>query len=217
MKGSLHNIVFAAVLGTVCSLLLTGAAQFTAADIARNREAERIRNILLVFEVPLNGKKATRKTLLEVSYEQLKTIYKDNIVPPGETDAPALYKYVPVGGDGAVQAVAVHFAGKGLWGPIRGFLALNLELTTIRGVTFYEQEETPGLGGDIDTKEFTERFKGKQVRDVAGRAGIRIVRSGATGPNEIDGLSGATLTCRKVEAMLNRAIERILKERANGG
>ena len=206
MKGSLHNIVFAGVLGIVCAALLTGAARFTAPYIEDNRRAEKIRNILGVFEIPFPA---------GAKYEQLKELYDAN-VEPADFERATRFRHVPAGGSGKAEAVAVHFAGKGLWAPIRGFVALDPELTTIRGLTFYEHEETPGLGGEIGTKDFTERFKGRKVRDLAGKTGIRIVRSGAKGPNEIDGLSGATMTCEKVEGMLNRAIEQVVKERANG-
>jgi len=202
VKGSLQTLIFAAVLGTVCSLLLTGAAEFTAPYVARNRETERIRNLLGVFEVDYDE---------SASFEQLQEIYKANVVEPGENDEPKLFRYQPTG-QTAPKAVAVHFVGKGLWAPIKGYLALDPSLTTIVGVTFYEQEETPGLGGEIETKDFTDRLKGKTIRDAAGKAGIRILRSGAAGPNELDGLTGATLTCEKVEDMLNDAIRTILKE-----
>jgi len=202
VKDSLHTLIFAAVLGTVCALLLTGAAKFTDPYVAQNREAERIRNLLGVFEVEYDE---------SVTFEQLKEVYAANVVEPAEDDEPKLFRYQPTG-QTAAKAVAVHFVGKGLWAPIKGYLALDPTLTTIVGVTFYQQEETPGLGGEIETKEFTDRLKGKTIRDASGAAGIRILRSGAAGPNELDGLSGATLTCEKVEEMLNEAIRKILKE-----
>ena len=202
MKDSLQTLIFAAVLGTVCSLLLTGAAKVTEPYIAKNREAERIRNLLNVFEVDYDD---------GASFEQLQEVYAANVVEPGEGDEPKFFRYQPAG-QTAPKAVAVHFVGKGLWAPIKGYLALDPTRTTIVGVTFYQQEETPGLGGEIETTDFTDRLKGKTIRDAAGKAGIRILRSGAAGPNELDGLTGATLTCEKVEDMLNEAIRKILKE-----
>jgi Na+-transporting NADH:ubiquinone oxidoreductase subunit C len=202
VKDSLRTLLFAAVLGTVCALLLTGAAVFTEPHIVQNREAERMRNLLGVFEVACDE---------DATFDQLKDTYEANVVKPGEKDELKLFRYQP-DKNSAPKAVAVHFVGKGMWAPIKGYLALDPSLTTIEGVTFYQQEETPGLGGEIGTENFKKRLKGKTLRDAAGQAGIRILRSGATGPNELNGLSGATVTCGKVEDMLNDAIRKILKE-----
>jgi len=206
VKGSLQTLIFAIALGVTSAVLLTGAARITAPYVEKNRQEEKIRNLLAVFEINVPA---------GADHEQLLSIYRANVVEPKETDDPKFYRYVP-GGSGESRAVAVHFIGKGLWGPVKGFLALDPGLTTFVGVTFYEQEETPGLGGEIATKDFTDRFKGKKVRDLAGRTGIRILRSGASGPNEIDGLSGATLTCDKVQEMLNQALGQIVKEARHG-
>jgi Na+-transporting NADH:ubiquinone oxidoreductase subunit C len=109
--------------------------------------------------------------------------------------------------------VAVPFAGQGLWGPIKGFLALKPDLKTIHGVTFHEQEETPGLGGEIGADWFRDQFKGKSIEDAQGKRGIRIRRGGgATGPNEVDAITGATMTSERVEEMLNAAVARIAGE-----
>ena len=100
-----------------------------------------------------------------------------------------------------------------MWGPIRGFLALEADMRTIRGVTFHEQEETPGLGGEIASVWFQEQFKGKVIELPDGERGIHIRRGGgASGPNEVDAITGATMTSKKVEVMLNAVIERILRE-----
>ena len=116
------------------------------------------------------------------------------------------------------RAVAVPFAGPGLWGPVEGFLALESDMRTIRGITFHKQEETPGLGGEIASASFTRQFEGKSIVDESGRPGIRILRAGAAPPeskgaNEVDGITGATTTCEKVQAMLNEIIARIARAR----
>jgi Na+-transporting NADH:ubiquinone oxidoreductase subunit C len=109
--------------------------------------------------------------------------------------------------------VAVPFAGDGLWGPIRGFLALEADRRTIRGIAFHEQEETPGLGGEIAGEAFRAQFRGKRIVAADGTPGIVIRRGkGAQAVNEVDGITGATMTCEKVQAMLNRLIARIAKE-----
>ena len=85
-------------------------------------------------------------------------------------------------------------------------------MTEIRGITFYEQEETPGLGGDIVKPSFRDRFKGLSIRDKDGNLGIIIKSGGENAINKIDGISGATLTSDKVQQMLNKALKTITGE-----
>jgi Na+-transporting NADH:ubiquinone oxidoreductase subunit C len=86
-------------------------------------------------------------------------------------------------------------------------------MRTIRGITFYEQEETPGLGGEITSSWFREQFIGKKIVDQAGNPGIIISSSEGEAPNKVDAISGATLTCDKVQTMLNETIKRIVEEK----
>jgi len=123
------------------------------------------------------------------------------------------YVYAPAESGGKVLAVAIPFAGQGLWGPIRGFLALEPDLTTIRGFRIFQQEETPGLGGEIQSAEFGSQFRGKAIRDASGQPGLWVRRKGkAAGANELDGITGATMTCDKLTGILNAAVREIPKE-----
>lgn len=200
MKGNLYALAYAAVLGTVCALLLTAAAEVTAPYRQANAEAEEVSNILSVLKVPLPG---------DASAKQLAGVFKNNVSEEQRGNI-TLYVYSP--SEGEVEAVALRFSGPGLWGPIKGFLALEPDMRTIRGVTFYEQEETPGLGGEITSLAFREQFVGKSIVDESGKAGIVIKSGGEPAPNKVDAISGATMTCDKVEAMLDAAIEEIVKE-----
>jgi len=201
VKGSVYTLVYAAALGTACALLLTAAASITAPYQKANREAEEALNILLALKVPL-PEKITSKDVLEL---------RDQNVQEKQRGDVTTYVYSPAEANGKVLAVAMRFSGPGLWGPIKGFLALEPDFKTIRGVTFYEQEETPGLGGEITQDWFRSQFTGKSIIGSDGRAGI-IIGGTEDGPNKVDGISGATMTCDKVQAMLNEAIESVVKE-----
>ena len=207
MKGNAYTLGYAGVLGAACALLLTGAASFTAPYRKANADADRKRNILAVLEVPCPEK---------VSSEELVGIFKTNVREEnaGELE---LYRYAP-DDTGDKETVAVHFEGPGLWGSIKGFLALDRDMRTIRGVTFYEQEETPGLGGEIASDWFRKAFVGKKIVDAAGKPGIIIKGGGQTNAvNEVDTISGATMTCDKVEELLNNVIEKIVRENKKDG
>ena len=203
MKDSLRTIIFATILGVVCSLLLTGAAWVTDPYKKSNAAAEKMRSVLGVLEAPFPTK---------ASSQELVKIFEET-VEEKQQGSLTMYVYSPAEDKGEIQAVAVGFAGPGLWGPIKGFLSLERDMKTIRGVVFYEQEETPGLGGDIVSAGFRNQFRGKSIESDGGDYGIRIVRTGASADNEVDAISGATITCDKVEAMLNAVIEQIVKER----
>ncbi len=202
MKGSLYTLVYAIVLGIICALLLTGMDRFTETYREDNEEAEEKRNILGVLGVPFEAR-ASSKELLEV--------FQSNVRVEKPADL-TWYVYAGSEAESYEPAVAVPFAGQGLWGPIKGFLSMEPDKRTIRGVTFYEQEETPGLGGEIGSDWFRYQFRGKSIEAEDGKPGIRIRRAG-TGPNEVDTITGATMTCEKVEAMLNEVIARIVEER----
>ena len=201
MKGNVYTLFYAAVLGTVCAMVLTFAASFTKPYKDANAEAEERKNILLALNISI-PEKASSEKLLE--------IYKNNVQ---EQQRGSIKTYVYSLSDENKGAIAMEFDGPGLWGPIKGFLALDPRITKIKGITFYEQEETPGLGGEIVKPTFRDKFVGLAIRDKAGNPGIIIKSGGEEGPNKVDGISGATMTCDKVQQMLNEAIKSITEEK----
>ena len=90
-------------------------------------------------------------------------------------------------------------------------------MLTIAGITFHKQEETPGLGGEIASQEFRGRFKGKRIVSGEGDPGITIKVGSNQDDNEVDGITGATMTCDKVQKMLNKVIMEIVKEQNSDG
>jgi len=94
--------------------------------------------------------------------------------------------------------------GAGLWGPVWGYIALNRDLTTISGAYFDHEGETPGLGAKIkDEPWFQEQFKGKKIDFASSENHFGIVKGGAKGENEVDAISGATMTCRGLNGAIN--------------
>ncbi|MHC4247663.1 MAG: FMN-binding protein [Planctomycetota bacterium] len=201
MKSSFYTVAYSIVLGTVCSALLTGVGRFTHPYKEKNERAEEVRNILGVLQVPFDPR-AKADELLKVCRERTRK---------GSHKELRFFASVE---DGKCATAALLFNGQGLWGPVEGFLALDPDLREVRGVTFHKQEETPGLGGEIASEGFRAQFAGKRIEGEDGAPGIRIKKGGgAVGPSEVDGISGATMTCQKVEAMLNAIMARIAEER----
>lgn len=95
--------------------------------------------------------------------------------------------------------------GLGLWGEIWGYMALNEDRNSVYGVYFSHASETPGLGGEIAADLFQSRFPGKLVTE-AGNVAMTVVKFGKANKSsdyEIDGVSGATITSKGVDAMIS--------------
>ncbi len=96
--------------------------------------------------------------------------------------------------------------GMGLWDAIWAYVAVD-ESLTVKGIVFDHKAETPGLGGDINTDFFEDRFMGEKIFDSEGTYhGLSVVKAYKGGDEktdgQVDGLSGATLTCNGVTVML---------------
>jgi Na+-transporting NADH:ubiquinone oxidoreductase subunit C len=108
--------------------------------------------------------------------------------------------------DGKYQSLIIPIEGMGLWGTLYGYIALATDATTIRGITYYQHKETPGLGGEVDNPRWKGLWVGRKAFD--GRGNLKIaVKKGIAGPVDtdpysVDGLAGATLTSRGVTNML---------------
>ncbi len=109
---------------------------------------------------------------------------------------------------GGIEKVILPVHGLGLWSTLYGFIALDAkDLTTIKGLVFYEHAETPGLGGEVDNPNWKALWNGKQAFDESGRVRIEVIKGSVNPGNsearyQVDGLSGATLTARGVDNML---------------
>lgn len=100
---------------------------------------------------------------------------------------------------GALKTLVLPICGTGLWSRMNGFLSLNADLTTVAGLVFYDHGETPGLGGEISNPKWTEKWNGKTAVDETGAPIVKVVKGYATDEaTEVDGISGATLTCNGV-------------------
>lgn len=92
--------------------------------------------------------------------------------------------------------------GKGLWGPIWGFISLQEDMNTVYGAKFDHKGETPGLGAEIAQDFFSEQFVGKKIMDDGVFKSIAVVKTGANTAYQVDGISGGTITSNGVDEML---------------
>jgi len=108
---------------------------------------------------------------------------------------------------GGVQYYILPISGYGLWSTMRGYLALESDAQTVKGIIFYDQAETPGLGGEVANPQWLANWPGKLVYGKDGEPQLTVVkgaaaRSGAAADYQVDGLAGATLTTRGVANLI---------------
>ncbi len=110
--------------------------------------------------------------------------------------------YVKNDAAGKPEMVVLPIQGYGLWGTIYGFLTLESDMNTIKGISFYEHKETPGLGARIEEPEWRAKWSGIHSYDESGEVATGVTKAGNPKENWVDGISGATLTSRGVSNMI---------------
>lgn len=115
--------------------------------------------------------------------------------------------YLIMAGD-KIESMVLPIHGAGLWGRMYGFMALEADGNTVKGLGFYAHKETPGLGAKVDLPEWKAIWAGKQVADANGQAAIELPKSkidhkDPANKHKVDALSGATLTTVGVQNLVN--------------
>ena len=110
--------------------------------------------------------------------------------------------------NGEIEQVILPVQGAGLWGTMYGYLAVEADGRTARGLQFYQHIETPGLGDGVDKPAWQAQWRGKRLFDDNGDPLIEVVKGPAPSGSDyqIDGLAGATLTGRGVSIFVRHWI-----------
>lgn len=204
--------MFATVMVVVVAAALSFAATSLKPAQDKNVEQEKMQNILSSIEIETTRAEAEElypeyvTEALVVSENQLKEgidafavdMAKEIRKPVTERDAP-LY----IASKEGKTYFVIPLRGQGLWGPIWGYISLEQDLSTIYGAVFDHKAETPGLGAEIKFPMFTDQFKGKEILNENGElVGIDVRKGDAEEYNEVDGISGGTITSDGVELMI---------------
>jgi len=210
----------------VCSILVAGAAvglrPWQDAAKARDRQA----NILRVAGLPLQNIAATYQQRIEARLLDLhsgefvagdanrydmKKAAKDpqqSVLIAAEQDAAGLKRraklmpvYLAKDAQGQVESLILPIYGQGLWSTMYGFISLAPDGNTVKGITYYDHGETPGLGSEIENPRWQSLWVGKLLYDPQGEVALKIIKGHAPDgdPHRIDALSGATLTSNGVQ------------------
>lgn len=178
---SMRIILFLVVLGSLCTMLLAGA------QLGYER-ASAIFNVRLYATIlDLFG--------IEAAEEEIEQVFSDNF----ETRTVGATTYY-ISTRIEKGTVVYKTMGAGLWSQIELLLAVSPGFEKLYGLRVISQAETPGLGGRITEIEFQERFRGVDIRPE-----LRVVKF-AAGPNEVDAITGASITSRSIEKIINRSI-----------
>ncbi|NQV15278.1 NADH:ubiquinone reductase (Na(+)-transporting) subunit C [bacterium] len=217
-----YTLGFAAVVTMVCSVLLA-----TAATLLKDRQDQNIQldikyNILNVLGLVENDDVEPEK-LLALYDQKVKTYVVDTDgkmvqgVIAEDVDLKVNPDLLPIftrqEGDN-ILAYCIPTQGKALWSTVKGYIALESDLNTVKGITFYSHGETPGLGGEIDKEWFTDAFKGKTILNDAGEiVSVEIIkgkiRANEKNPeHKVDGISGATLTGLGLNRFIKATLEK---------
>jgi Na+-transporting NADH:ubiquinone oxidoreductase subunit C len=120
--------------------------------------------------------------------------------PAGIGRLPDYAKVYLMKDNGKIKLMVLPINGYGLWSMLYGFVVLKQDLNTIAGLGFYSHAETPGLGGEVDNPKWKALWPGKLA--YSGGKEISVAKGKATKQNQIDGLSGATLTTKGVDNLI---------------
>jgi len=105
--------------------------------------------------------------------------------------------------EGKILGYAIIGEGEGFQGKITLMLAVDEELKTIKGIDVLQSQETPGLGAKIDEKEFKSQFRGRKI----GERKLEVVKRKSTSEEEIEAITGATISSRAVVNLVNELIQ----------
>ena len=105
----------------------------------------------------------------------------------------------------ATSGVVVPLYGAGLWGPIWGYIALDTDMNTVKGIVLDHAGETPGLGAEITTPKHQAMYPGKTIYEGDAIVGVTLKKGGADKSNahEVDAITGGTKTSDGVTAMIS--------------
>lgn len=218
-EGNSYTFLFATVMVIIVAAILSVAALYLQPLQEKNMRIEKMQNILAaagiestvenaetVFEEKIKESFALNAEGKKVEGQDAFTIKLTEQFDkePGQRILPIYKAQLEDGKEVAIVPVR----GKGLWGPIWGYVAFESDYNTIAGAYFDHQGETPGLGAEISEQWFQDQFVGKKIMKDGEFISIDIVKGTAgEDPYKVDGVSGGTITSDGLEEMLKNSLQ----------
>ncbi len=228
-QSNTYTFLYAAVMVVVVAAVLSFTSLSLKERQNMNKEIEKKQNILKAVNVastPENAVELYDKYIVkaiivnsegEVKSNKKAETFKVDLKRENKKDLSE--RQLPVfifNKEGIGEKLIIPVRGKGMWGPIWGFISMESDRKTIFGAIFDHQGETPGLGAEISNADFLAPFTGKQIFNQAGMfTSLKLVKGTAsTNLHAFDAVSGGTVTSKGLEAMLQENLssyEKFLK------
>lgn len=216
-----YTIIYAAVMVIVVALLLALVSSGLKETQTTNVKLDKKKQILSALQINLEDQDAAAlydqyivkelvvNTKADILSEVKGEAFDIDIVK--EAAKPLESRHLPIYVaqlEGQTKYI-IPLRGAGLWGPIWGYVALNDDKNTVFGTYFSHASETPGLGAEIALPKFQQEFVGKHIlNDRNEFVSIAVMKAGQKSDTQeqVDGISGGTITSKGVEAMLLNSI-----------
>jgi Na+-transporting NADH:ubiquinone oxidoreductase subunit C len=218
-EGNSYTIIYASILVILVAVGLAWAASALHPQQAKNEAIDKMRQLLSALNIASTNQDAEelyKQTIVnsylidyqgnKVEGDAFDTELADEIRKPLEERHYPVFEATTNG----AKKYLLALRGTGLWGPIWGYLSLDVDKNTVFGASFGHSGETPGLGAEIEKPAFAAQFAGKKIfNNAATFTSIAIVKPGKSVPDKdyVDGISGGTITSRGVDAMLYSSLE----------
>jgi Na+-transporting NADH:ubiquinone oxidoreductase subunit C len=210
-----YIFLFSVVMVVVVAVFLSLAATLLQPRQQKNLEVEKKKSMLESIGISstpettesLYDKYIGQSFVLNSSGEEVAGVNAFTVDLREEQKKPLDQQNLPVfraEPDDGEKVIIIPVQGKGLWGPIWGYVSLKSDMNTIYGVTFDHKGETPGLGAEINTTPFESMFKGKKIFEEGKFVSIGVLKGGARrdDPHNVDAISGGTITSKGLQKML---------------
>ena len=185
MKDKILMIVFVLVLGSILTAALVAVNHLTTPVIEKNEEIATKSSILRALNIPFDS-------------QNVEEVFAGN-VEQRQQNGTTYYLTKE-------DTIAFPYSGSGLWGPIEGIIAIQPDFQRLKGITIIRQEETPGLGSRIAEAAYLAQFENKRFTE-----GLEMVQPGrADADNEIDSITGATMTSDAFISIINANLEALM-------
>jgi Na+-transporting NADH:ubiquinone oxidoreductase subunit C len=218
-----YIFVFSTVMVTIVAILLSFVAESLRPIQNKNKEVEKKYDILRsvgkaeryaeaknknIYIEEEYSKYITGSYVIDTSGKKKEGVDAFNVNLKVEFAKPPQEMNLPVfifTADDSTHKYIIPLRGKGLWGPIWGYIALYDDFNTIYGAIFAHEKETPGLGAEINQPFFQVQYVNKKIMDDKGNfVSVKVVKGGAK-PDDlhaVDAISGGTITSVGVQAMM---------------
>ncbi len=210
-----YIFLFSVVMVAVVAALLSTAAMLLQPRQEQNREIEKKRNILASVRIESDRTNAAelyqsvikKSLVINVNGDAVENVDPFTIDLRAEQRKPIDQQSLPLfiaKPNDTLEVIIIPLEGRGLWGPIYGYISIKSDMSTVYGVNFDHTSETPGLGAEINTSWFGEMFNGKKLFSGNKFVSIKVIKGGARAddPHGVDAVSGGTITSVGLEEML---------------